>query len=138
MNCRKSEPSLPSTTEFTEVAQSRKLPALIKPRRRLLFLTPTGLTPSEDDHTKDQSPCFYDSTKTNSQQDLRPRWVDLNKHYSNNGSLQFYPDTTITDCRDPNKIAENNHKVKTWLNNGTESKPVDSKRTKPRQYETPL
>lgn len=148
MNCKRSDLSL-KPAPLTETDNSKLIPALNKPRRRLLFLSPTGLYPTEDNpasvHKTLSAP--YNSTKSVSQHDLRPRWIDLNNYpcNSSSSSLQTADNSPpfSTDKQMPVKVVENETKVKTWLNSRHKAMTQQRRSTievdiSPRQYETQL
>lgn len=158
--------SAPSTSSSTSETLDNPLPLSQTPRRRLLFLTPCGLMTTGDNSSTDRntsSTGAYRHSKSVSERDLRPRWVDLNRLYYNSlsssdtaiDSLPTYSEDNSSTTWSPNRLIESQNKVSSWLNNDNRRKPMrGSKRAGGRgrvgvlartrlnpisnQYETPL
>lgn len=148
MDCRNNDSLSPLHSKH-----SRQLPPLIKPRRRLLFLTPTRLL-SNGNQSSDRNTltrASYTNTKSSSQHDLRPRWIDLNKFYCEGFSssetaidaLPFSMDNDFRQRAANNRSIRSESKVKTWLENRrdgdkTNKSPKTTLNIVTKEYETPL
>lgn len=113
------------------------------PRRRLLFITPYGLTNSSTEESLSKGR-HIGSSKTNchrakyvSHGDLRPRWVDLNKYYKRLrasdtalNSMTIYEDELPNSGWKHSKANHNRKKVASWLGDGksTPSKSTNSEK----------
>ena len=111
-------------------------------RRRLLFITPPQFNKAESSSSNDRNTHTMVvsedevGSKSASQNDLRPRWVDLNKYYrslycseSAVNTLTLYEDEMPTNWK-KTKDRQSDSKVKHWL--GEDKRPASGAKRIPR------